>query len=98
MGDGNTNRITVGKPRVGMTSPEGGNSSGNIYTAPGGMEGSGAHLKCLYPSTRSVINKQNEMEALSAPRATTSLVLVSRGGMSPMVGVLEWRATGVQEG
>jgi len=45
MGKGIPNRTAVSKPRVGMASPEGGNASRNIYTAPGSMEGSGASLK-----------------------------------------------------
>ena len=64
MGEGDTNRIAVGKPRVGMASPEGGNASGNIYTAPGSMEGSGVYLKCLYTNTLSMIKKQDELEVL----------------------------------
>ena len=64
MGEGDTNRIAVGKPRVGMASPEGGNASGNIYTAPGSTEGSGAYLKCLYTNAHSMRNKQDELEAL----------------------------------
>ena len=64
MGEGDTNRIAVSKPRVGMASSEGGNGSGNIYTAPGIMEGSEAYLKCLYTDTHSVRKKQNELEAL----------------------------------
>ena len=64
MGEGDPNRIAVGKPRVGMASPEGGNASGNIYTAPGSMEGSGVYLKCLYANTCSMRNKQDELEEL----------------------------------
>ena len=63
-GDRDTNRIAVGKPRVGMALPEGGNASGNIYTAPGSTEGSGTYRKCLYTSTCSMRNKQDELEAL----------------------------------
>jgi len=64
VGEGDTNRRAEGKPRVGMASPEGGNASGNIYAAPGRMEGSGGHLKCLYTSACSTRNKQDELEAL----------------------------------
>lgn len=39
VGEEDTNRIAVGKPRIVMASPEGGNPSGNIYTAPGSTEG-----------------------------------------------------------
>ena len=64
MGEGHTNRIAVGKPRVAVALPEGGNASGNIFTAPGSTEGSRAYLKCLYTNTRSMRNKQDELEAL----------------------------------
>ncbi|KAK4807079.1 hypothetical protein QYF61_018420 [Mycteria americana] len=47
-----------------MTSPEGGNISGNIYAASGSTEGSGAYLKCLYTNEHSMRNKQDELEAL----------------------------------
>lgn len=47
MGERDTNKIAVAKPRVDMASLEGGNASGNTYTAAGSMEGLGAYLKCL---------------------------------------------------
>ncbi|KAK4806215.1 hypothetical protein QYF61_001138 [Mycteria americana] len=47
-----------------MASPEDGNASGNIYAAPGSMEGSGAYPKCLYTNACSMRNKQDELEAL----------------------------------
>jgi len=65
MGKGDTKKIAVGKPRVVMASPEGGNLSRNIYTAPGSMEGSEAYMKCLYTNTHSMTNKQDELEAQS---------------------------------
>lgn len=64
MRGGDTNRIGVGKPRVDMASPEGGNASGNIYTAPGSRETSGAYLRCLYANACSMRNKQDELEVL----------------------------------
>ncbi|KAK4816487.1 hypothetical protein QYF61_017239 [Mycteria americana] len=64
MGEGDTNSIAADKPRFGMASPEGGNASGNIYTASGSTEGSGAYLKCLYTNAHSIRNKQDELEAL----------------------------------
>lgn len=47
-----------------MALPEGGNTIGNIYTALGSTEGSGAYLKCLYTDARSMRNTQDEPEAL----------------------------------
>ena len=64
MEEEDTNRIAVCKPRVGMALPEVGNPSGNIYTAHGSMEGSGACLKCLYTNALSLRNKQDEPETL----------------------------------
>ena len=52
-----------------MALPEGGNASGNTYTTPGSTEGSGAYLKCLYTSTRSMRNKQDEPEALGSSQS-----------------------------
>ncbi len=57
VGEGDTNRIAVGKPKVGI-------ASGNIYTAPGSTGGTGAYLKCLYTNAHSMRNKQDELEAL----------------------------------
>jgi len=54
----------VGKPRVGVALPEGGNAGGNICTAPGSTEGSGPYLKCFYASACSMRNKQDELEVL----------------------------------
>lgn len=39
MGEEDIKRIAVGKPRIVMALPEGGNPSGNIYTAPVSTEG-----------------------------------------------------------
>ena len=64
MGEGDTNRIAVGKSKVSMASPVCDNASGNIYTAPGSMESSEAYLECLYTSTHSMRNKQDELEVL----------------------------------
>lgn len=64
MGEGCINRIAVGKPRVGMALPPGGNGNGNIYTAAGSTEGSGEYLKCWYKNAHSMRNKQDELEAL----------------------------------
>ena len=64
MGEGDTNRIAVGKPRVGMVLPEGGNTNGSIYAVPGSTEGSGAYLKCLCTNTHSMRNKQDELEGI----------------------------------
>lgn len=36
-GEGDTNRIVVPKPRVGMVLPGGGSPHENIYTAPGSV-------------------------------------------------------------
>ena len=64
VGERDTNRTAVGKPRVGMALPESCNASGDTYAAPGSMDGSGAYLKCLYANAHSVRNKQDELEAL----------------------------------
>jgi len=64
VGEGDTNRIAVGKPRVSMLSPESDNASGNIYTAPGSTEGSRAYPKCLYTNAHCMRNKQDELEVL----------------------------------
>lgn len=64
MGEGHTNRTAIRKLRVGMASPEGVNPTGNICTAPGSTEGSGVYLKCLYTNTRSMRNKEDELEVL----------------------------------
>lgn len=39
-------------------------ASGITCTAPGSMESSGTHLKCLNTNTQSMRNKQDELEAL----------------------------------
>lgn len=56
--------MAVGKPRVDMASPEGGNASKNIYTAPGSKEGSRVYMKCLYTNACSIRNKQDELGVL----------------------------------
>ena len=53
-----------GKAGEVAASLEGGNPSGNIYTAPGSTQGSRAYLKCLYTNTHSMRNKQDGLEAL----------------------------------
>jgi len=53
-----------GKLRADMASPESGNATGSICTAPGSMEGSALCLKCLYTNTHSMRNKQDELEVL----------------------------------
>lgn len=57
MAEGDINGIALSKARVGMASPEGGNLSGNICTAPGSTEGSGTYIKCLYTNTQTLRNK-----------------------------------------
>lgn len=52
-----------------MASPEGGNASGNISTATGSMESSGAHLKCLYRNATNMRKKQNEPEVLESSQS-----------------------------
>lgn len=52
-----------------MASPEGGNASGNISTATGSMESSGAHLKCLYRNETNMRKKQNELEVLESSQS-----------------------------
>ena len=52
-----------------MALPEGGNASGNTYTAPGSTGGSGMYRKCWYTSTCSMRNKQDELEALVSSRS-----------------------------
>lgn len=96
MGEINTKRIAVGKPRVGMASHEDVNAIGNIYTASGSMEGSEAYLKCSYNNSCSMRNRMS-WKRWSVPRAIISLLLVRLGGMSPMTGVLG-RATGCSGG
>ena len=49
-----------------MASLEGGGASGNISTPPGRTEGSGAYLKCLCATTRSMRKKQDELETFQS--------------------------------
>lgn len=62
LGEGDTTRIAVGKPRVGMALSEGGKVSGDIHAAPGSTAGSHLYLKCLYTNARNMRNKRDELE------------------------------------
>lgn len=62
--EGDTKKIAVVKPRVGMTLLKGDSGSGSVHAAPRSTNGSGACLNCLYAKVRSMRNKQDELEAL----------------------------------
>ena len=64
MGEGYTIKKADGKQRDSMALPEGGNTSGSIYAAPGSTGGLGARLKCMYTNAFSMRNKQDELEVL----------------------------------
>lgn len=57
MREGKANRIAAGKPRAGMALAEGGNVSGNIFTAHRSTGISGMYLKFWYTNTHSVRKK-----------------------------------------
>lgn len=75
-----------------MASPEGGKASGNIYSAPGSTEGSGAYLKCLCTKHR-VWETEDELEALVGTHSHNTIGISETWGMSSTIGVLGWRAT-----
>ena len=70
MREGDTFNSPVGKPRVGMASPEGGNASRNVYAAPGSTKGSREHLKRLCTKAGSMRNNQDELESLVSSQSS----------------------------
>lgn len=73
MGKRDATRTAAGKPRVSVASLKGGSVTGNIYTSPRSVEGSGAYLKCLYTNTDSMRNKQDELEVSVSSQSYTSI-------------------------
>lgn len=75
MEKGHTNRVAVGKPRVGIALPGGVNASGNIYNSLRSPEVSESYLKCFYIDAGSMKNKLDELEVLVSAQSNSTLAL-----------------------